>query len=272
MKIFFTLIGFLASAQFNLAYADDAQFPHRAKYKNIPIMEIEQLHRELGNIYLVDVRSAYEYETLHIKDALHIPLNKEKLPGAVRALRKDETKAVVFYCNGTTCKKSYQAAEIALNAGITRVFAYDAGLETWTKLYPEQSVLLGQSPVKQNEIIDSAQFKKHVLPAAEFEARIGPTALVLDIRDMRQRDVMLFPFKEERAQLDDRQRIAEVVNQAKQANKTLLVYDKVGHQARWFQYYLEKQGLKNYFFLDGGSEGYFEAKFGKSKVQAPERS
>ncbi len=272
MKKFLASLLFLTAAQFVNVQADDVSFPHRAKYKNIPIMEVEQLYKELPNVYVVDVRSAYEYETLHIKGAAHIPLSKEKLPSAVRELRKDAGKAVVFYCNGTTCKKSYQAAEIAINAGIANVFAYDAGLETWTKLYPDQSVLLGQSPVKQSEIIDSARFKKHVLPANEFESRMGPNAVVLDIRDMRQRDVMLFPFKEERAQLDDRQRIADVVTQAKQANKTLLVYDKVGHQARWFQYYLEKQGLKNYFFLDGGAEGYFEAKFGKSKIQAPDRS
>jgi len=32
------------------------------------------------------------------------------------------------------------------------------------------------------------------------------------------------------------------------------VYDKVGKQTRWFQYYLEQQGLKDYYFLAGGAE------------------
>jgi len=43
------------------------------------------------------------------------------------------------------------------------------------------------------------------------------------------------------------------------------VYDKVGKQTRWFQYYLEQQGLKDYYFLAGGAEGYHEAKLGRTR-------
>lgn len=256
------------------AMADEAaKFPHRAKFKNVAVMEMEALHQRFDGVVLVDVRSRYEYETLHIKGALHIPLDKQKLVPAVQQLRNQGPQPIVFYCNGTTCKKSYEAAELAMNAGVGNVFAYDAGLDAWTRQHPEQSVLLGRSPVTANDLIDMAKFKQRLISASDFEARVEQgNAIVLDIRDLRQRDSALFPFKEERATLDDQRRLAEVVAKAKRADKPLLVYDKVGKQTRWFQYFLEREGVKQYYFLDGGSEGYFEAKFGKAKFAVPDQS
>lgn len=256
------ILGFVGAA-----HADQAKYPHRARYKHVPIIEAESLHGQLERVALVDVRSRYEYDTLHIKGALHIPLSKDKLPAAALELRKQSARPIVFYCNGTTCKKSYEAAEYAINAGVTNVYAYDAGLDVWTRKYPEASVLLGRSPIAPSDLIDKEAYKARVISAADFEARVEKgAAIVLDIRDLRQRDVALFPFKEERAPLDDRAKIAEVVARAKRSDKPLLVYDKVGKQAPWFQYYLEKEGVKNYYFMDGGAEGYHEAKFGKLKL------
>jgi rhodanese-related sulfurtransferase len=263
---------FLSILTFGPAHAADAAFPHRAHFKQVPIMEVEQLHRDLDKVTVVDVRTRYEYDTLHIKGAIHIPLSKTKLPAAVRELRKESNKPIVFYCNGHSCKKSYEAAEFAVGAGITNVYAYDAGLDTWTKQFPDQSVLLGQSPIKSTDLIDTARFKSRLLAAAEFEGRMEKGALVLDIRDLRQRDVALFPFKERRATLDEMPKITEVINEAMRLKKTLLVYDKVGKQTRWFQYFLEKQGIKDYFFLDGGAEAFAEAKYGKLPFKLPDQS
>jgi rhodanese-related sulfurtransferase len=262
---------FLA-AVFGTVRASDEAFPHRAKFKNVPVMEAEALRKDLGKVLVVDVRSHYEYETLHIKGALHIALNKDKLPLEVKALRAKSDVPIVFYCNGHTCKKSYEAAEFAKNAGVSNVFAFDAGIDTWAKLYPEQSVLLGKSPVQPGEFISSTEFKKHLINVQNFEVLVEKGAVVLDIRDLRQRDVVLFPMRELRAPLDDSHKIADAVAQAKKAKKTLLVYDKVGKQTRWFQYYLEQQGVKDYYFLEGGSEGYYEAKFGKPQFTVPEQS
>jgi rhodanese-related sulfurtransferase len=247
-------------------------FPHRAKFKDVPVMESAQLRDALDRVVIVDVRSRFEYQTLHIKGSVHIPLSKVKLPPAVKELRKQTDKPIVFYCNGTTCKKSYEAAKLALEAGVKNIYAYDAGIDHWTTLYPEASVLLGQSPVPASSFIDKAVFKSRVIGTEAFEAKIEQGAVVLDIRDLRQRDNPLFPMRENRAQLDETEKIAGIVNEAKRSKKPLLIYDKVGKQTRWFQYYLEQQGVKNYYFLDGGAEGYYEAKFGKAKFQVPDNS
>ena len=261
---------FLASAAFGSVAAEELQFPHRAKFKGVPVMEIEQLHRQLDSVTVVDVRSRYEYDTLHIKDAVHIPLHKEKLPAAVRELRAASAKPVVFYCNGTTCKKSYEAAEYAMQAGIDRVYAYDAGIDAWSTRYPELSVLLGKSPVQASELISHEEFKKRLISAQDFEVRLEKGAIVLDIRDLRQRDLMLFPMRELRAPLDDADKIANAMAEVRKTRKPLLVYDKVGKQVRWFQYYLEQQGIKDYYFLAGGAEGYHEAKLGKVQFKVPD--
>ena len=262
---------FLATV-FGTARANDDAFPHRAKFKHVPIMSPETLRKDLDKLIVVDVRSRYEYETLHIKGALHIVLSKEKLPAAAKELRAKSDMPIVFYCNGNSCKKSYEAADLAINAGVTNVHAYDAGLDTWTKQYPDKSVLLGKSPMNPADLISSSEFKKRVISAEEFEARLEKGAVVLDVRDLRQRDVVLFPMRELRAPLDDSKKIADAVAEAKKTKKPLLVYDKVGHQTRWFQYYLEQQGVKEYYFLSGGSEGYYEAKFGKLNFKVPEQS
>jgi rhodanese-related sulfurtransferase len=261
----------LAATVFGTARASDAVFPHRAKFRHVPIIEAEALRKDLDNAIVIDVRSRYEYATLHIKGALHIALSKDKLPAEAVTLRAKSAMPMVFYCNGHSCKKSYEAAELAMKAGVTNVYAYDAGLDTWTKQYPDQSVLLGKSPARPADFISSEAFKKRLISAQDFETRLEKGAVVLDIRDLRQRDVVLFPMRELRAPLDDARKIADAVAEAKKSKKPLLVYDKVGKQTRWFQYYLEQQGVKEYYFLDGGSEGYHEAKYGKPKFQVPDQ-
>lgn len=250
--------------------ANELKFPHRTHFTQVPVMELEQLYRQLDTCAVVDVRSRYEYEVLHITGAVHIPLHKDKLPKAVRELRATTDKPIVFYCNGTTCKKSYEAAELAMQAGVAGVYAYDAGIDAWSRKHPELSVLMGKTPVHPSELISSESFKKRLITVQDFEARMEQGAVVLDVRDLRQRDVMLFPMRELRAPLDDADKLALAVAEAKRLKKPLLVYDKVGKQVRWFQYYLEQQGLRDYYFLAGGAEGYHEAKLGKNPIQVPD--
>lgn len=261
-----------ASFPLFVAAADGEKFPHRAKFNHVPIMEIEKLAAQLNEVIVVDVRSRFEYETLHILGAQHVPLSKESLPVAVRELRAKSPKPIVFYCNGTSCKKSYEAADLALKAGIDKVYAYDAGLDAWSQRYPQQCVLLGRNPVTAGDLISNDAFKKRLVNTERFEAYVEKGAVVLDIRDLRQRDVVLYPMRELRAPLDDAKKIAAAVDEAKRSKKTLVVYDKVGKQTRWFQYYLEQQGVKDYYFLEGGSEAYHEAKYGKLNFKVPDQS
>ena len=269
----FSAIVVLALASLFVATSSQAKsgpFPHREEFKDVPVVESKDLMNKLASVNVVDVRSKYEYQTLHIKGAINIPLNKVDFASQVAKLIKSNSKPVVFYCNGGTCKKSYKAVKEALKGGVRGTKAYDAGIYAWAQIYPEQSVLLGKNPMNANDFIDNKTYKSRIIEAARFEKMMGPNAIVLDIRDRIQRDLQLFPFNEHRAELDDTASIRNYVQMAKRSNKTLLVYDKVGKQVRWFQYYLEKEGVRNYYFMKGGSEGYYEAKLGKFMLHAPE--
>ena len=242
--------------------AETILLPHRPAYKHVPVIEIDQLPARLENSWVVDVRSAYEFETLHIKDAINIPLGAPTFAKELRQLLGQTPWPIVFYCNGGTCKKSYKAVEKAQKAGITNCVAYDAGIYHWARRYPKQSVLLGKSPMNAKQFISDSNFKNRLLLADEFKKMKTNRSMVLDIRDVSQRDNPLFPFEEKRAQLKDMEKIKSLVRRAKQSNQTLLVYDKVGKQVRWFQYFLEKENVKNYYFMKGGSEHYFEQTLG----------
>jgi rhodanese-related sulfurtransferase len=209
---------------------------------------------------------------LHIQGAINIPLNSISFGKNLKKLLNSKNQSIIFYCNGGTCKKSYKAVLKARRAGLKKTVAYDAGIYHWANRYPKHSVLLGKFPMLANEFINNNAYLSRLINAKTFQGKRTKNSVVLDIRDYAQRDNPLFPFEEERAQLKDISKIKRLVLNAKKYKKTLLVYDKVGKQVRWFQYFLEKQGIKNYYFMKGGSEGYFQETLGYKTFKVPEKS
>ena len=238
------------------------EFQGRTLYPTVKWLELDQLVKMRPNVIIVDARSNYEFDTLHIKDAVNIPLSDKGFVDAVKKLRAESPHPIVFYCNGRTCMKSYQAALKAQDAGVANVYAYDAGIFDWAKAYPADSVLLGKSPIDPALLISSAQLKAHVLTPADFEKRIGDSAIVLDVRDRFQQEATtLFPLVQHSVPLDNAA-MKKYVEMAKQQGKTLLIYDEAGHQVRWLQYYLEDQKVSSYYFMAGGAKGYFDSMVG----------
>jgi len=166
---------------------------------------------------------------------------------------------IVVYCNGKTCMKSYKAASKAKSRGITNVVAFDAGIMDWAKSYPEQAVLLGQSPIDPNKLIAKSRFKKHLVAPEKFAEMVQTdNVAVLDVRDRHQRMGMgLFIGAERQANLDDDSINKHILASVK-GNKTMLIYDEAGKQVRWLMYRLEAAGVQNYKFMKGGTRGYFK--------------
>ena len=89
--------------------------------------------------------------------------------------------------------------------------------------------------------------------------RARSDSIVLDVRDKFQRaGIGFYPGIEKWASLDDQKKLNRYIQQAKEENKTLFIYDEVGKQVRWLQYALEKAGVKNYFFMEKGARAYYE--------------
>ena len=78
---------------------------------------------------VVDARNPEEYDEVHIKDAVNIPVSKlEKDPALLPA---DRTRTLVFYCNGVKCGKSKKAAKVAVARGHGDVLIYSEGMPVW---------------------------------------------------------------------------------------------------------------------------------------------
>lgn len=249
-----------------LCNAAESGFPYRVRYPDAPVLDAADLFRRLDQVNIIDVRSRYEYDTLHIKGAINLPLTDKDFTDRVKALAQTNSKPLVFYCNGRTCHKSYDAVTLLQRSRVGNALAYDAGIFEWAQKYPSHTVLLGKSPIKMGDLIDDARFAARLLAPKDFAGRVGNASLVLDVRDRVQRDTLLFPFKEQRAQLDEVAKIDAALEQAKREGKTLLVYDATGKQVQWFQYYLEHRGVKDYYFMKNGAQGYYDATLGKVEL------
>lgn len=240
------------------------EFPGRKSYPAVPYIELDKAHqaRASNQAIIVDVRSAYEYDTLRIKDAINISVHDAGFVDAMRKLREaNPGKEIITYCNGRTCNKSYEAVQKCRNAKIANVTAYDAGILDWAQKYPLESVLLGKNPIDTRKLISAEAYNARLLEPKKFETMVGGNdVIVLDVRDKFQREASsLFPGIDKHAGLDDKETLDRYFNKAKKEHKTLLIYDAAGKQVEWLIYYLEDQAVKNYYFMKGGTVAYYKA-------------
>ena len=259
LRILTTLFSFLLLTV--SVHAKNDEFPGRERYPTIPYITITDFYKEKDKVVVVDVRSAYEHKTLRIKGALNISISSRKFVDDMRQLRANNAgKKIIVYCNGKTCMKSYKAALKCKRNKIKNVISFDAGIMDWAKKYPAEAVLLGENPINPKKIISKKTFKTYLISPEKFEQKIGAgNVLVLDVRDRYQRDATgLFVGKEKRVYINDATGLDKYIAQANREEKTLLIYDEVGKQVRWLQYYLEGKGADSYFFMKGGVRNYYK--------------
>ena len=236
------------------------EFPGRSLYPEVNVLDLHTLKERLNDVVVVDVRSAYEYQTLRITNAVNFPVSNELFVSNIAKLRATIDKDIVFYCNGKTCMKSYKAAQSCISANIKNIFAYDAGIMDWAKAYPKHAILLNNTLNDPALLITKRHFKKHLLePDAFADKIVNGKTIVLDVRDRFQRDALaLFPGRERRAYLDQSKKLNRYIKKAKQQGRALLIYDAAGKQVRWLQYYLEYKNVPSYYFMSGGARAFYK--------------
>jgi len=239
------------------AFAAAVEYPYRKDFPQIPTIDSETLYKqhEVDKVVIVDVRSSIEYEVIHAEGALHIPLSSENFVKKIKELRKFyPDKKIAFYCNGITCLKSYKAAKKAIEAGIKGCYAYDGGIPMWASIYPEKTFLLGKELIDPDkQLIAKPAFKKKCLPFKKFKASVNSKkSIVIDVRDSMQRTQKLEGLKKVK-KIPLEKFIPNFVEKKVHRDKSLLIFDQVGKQVRWLEYYLVANGYKNYRFLAGGA-------------------
>lgn len=240
----------------SFGYAED--FPYRQNYPDVPIIGLNDVRSgyEKGEIIFVDARTKMEFDTIHIRDAVHIDFSTQQFLSTLQELgTSNPQKKIIVYDNGITCLKCYIAVQDAMDEEMNNVYAYDGGVQAWAEAYPAETILMGkQIQDGQKEIIPYDQYLKISLDFDTFTQKIAdsPTAQVIDARDPIQRTKKL-PRLENAMPIPLDKLIRNVITKGHLKNNQLFIFDQVGRQARWLMYYLEKEGYQNYYFLAGGA-------------------
>lgn len=238
-------------------HASALEFPHRADFPGVSTISSEALVKgqTTGDIIIVDVRSQIEYNVIHPVGALHIPISNVRFVKTVQELAaKNPHKKLAFYCNGVTCLKSYKATQKLMDAGLSNVYAYDSGIPEWASAFPELTLLLGEKLVDpENQLIPKAEFKKKCLSYDDFmELLKTSNGLAVDVRDHIQRSEKLSGIEKAKTIPMDKF-IPNFVEKRTNQDKTLFIFDQVGKQVRWLEYYLVENEYRDYYFLAGGA-------------------
>jgi len=244
---------------FAAAAGNEDRFPLRKKWPDLVPVSTSELEaaKSKNAAVVVDVRTDAEYEIMHVEGSHHIPhdaiISKST---KLSELTERPGQLLVFYCNGTTCAKSYKAAEVATTIGLKGVRVYDGGIFEWAETYPEQTIFFGRKMTKalvEQYLVSEEDFDKGpwLVDTAKFiEMANSGQFQVVDIRESRERaeyPIQLANLRE--ATLDQLVRHLEKGDVPK---SKILVLDNVGKQIIWAKYYLDQQGAKDYFFLRGG--------------------
>ena len=98
--------------------------PFRSPDVDVSPRDVHERH-ERGEIHLIDVREAYEWDAGRISNSRHIEL--ERLAGQADTIDRD--KPVVFYCR--LGARSGMAAQAFRTAGYD-AYSMDGGITAWT--------------------------------------------------------------------------------------------------------------------------------------------
>lgn len=100
-----------------------------------------------GGAKMIDTRVAAEYAEAHIAGAINVPYKEKSAKSAdfdagqdsfdLSKLPGDKNAAVISYCNGAECWKSYKGAIAMIKAGYKKVYWFRDGIPAWkAKGYP----------------------------------------------------------------------------------------------------------------------------------------
>ncbi len=232
---------------------DEQYFPLRPFYPAVKTIDTNRFLEIYFDAIIIDVRSRFEFDVVHINKAKHAPLSEDDFIASIRRYRSliSETP-MVFYCNDPACSSAFRAVLLAQAAGYTNVFVYDAGVFPLLMVAPEKITLMATTPAQPDLVISNEYYKRVRIDFEEFKKRSSRMGtMLIDIRDIYNRvheprlknvrNIPMEPF------------IKAVTNRI-WAEKKLLIFDQNGKKTRWLQYFLQANGYSDYVFLRGGME------------------
>lgn len=86
------------------------------------------------DLVMLDNRREADYAAGHIEGAIRLIDTDITGPDVLAEVVPDPDTPVLFYCNGLTCGRGANAAEMAVGWGYTDVHYYALGMDEWTEL------------------------------------------------------------------------------------------------------------------------------------------
>ncbi|WP_179318211.1 rhodanese-like domain-containing protein [Winogradskyella helgolandensis] len=96
--------------------------------ESVPYISVQELAMPKTNAILLDSRELFEFETSHLKDAIHVGYDKFKIESVTNRIT-DKSTAIVVYCSLGI--RSEAIAEQLKKKGYTNVFNLFGGIFEW---------------------------------------------------------------------------------------------------------------------------------------------
>lgn len=103
--------------------------PGTTKVNAEQLIELVDSHPDL---VIIDSRKSSDHDKGWIEGSVPLP-NTKTTPDSLAKHIKTKSTPVLFYCNGVTCGRSGEAAEIAIKAGYTKIYWFRGGWAEWIK-------------------------------------------------------------------------------------------------------------------------------------------
>ncbi|KGP63546.1 sulfurtransferase [Legionella norrlandica] len=105
----------------------------RDKINTINVHELKDLMENQTNWHLIDVRELDEWESMHIRGALHIP--KDCISFEIENKIPDKSRPIYLHCKSGV--RSLYAAQCLIDLGYLEVYSVEGGIMAWaTSGYP----------------------------------------------------------------------------------------------------------------------------------------
>ena len=117
----------------NLSYAANSDYrsPQQVKGAITTSLQQARILFDTGAVF-IDVRNPRLYAKAHIPGTFHLDLKHAFDEAAMTAIAKKD-QAIVIYCSGVKCSRSYRASEKAVLWGFSKVHYFRAGMVEWKK-------------------------------------------------------------------------------------------------------------------------------------------
>ncbi|HUX82079.1 MAG TPA: rhodanese-like domain-containing protein [Halothiobacillus sp.] len=255
-----------------MAFAEDAAVPEVAQtapselYASFKLKYVttDELAKNLDKYTVIDVRSKFSYDVLHVKGSYCVPfvLPKNEFDAQVKKILAETKKPAAFYCNGPMCAMAHRSSIRMQDAGDANTYVFADGILSIANKYPTDTLMYGDPLKSASELISDADFKSRLLTPAKVLAQTDadPKAVIIDIRDPWQRaGISLFQMRDINIPLTEPAQLKEAILHAKQTGRTLYFVDVKGKQVRWLQYLLRANGVTNFWFVKGGAQSLINA-------------